>query len=134
MAWTTTPWTLPGNLALAIGQNVDYAEVEFGGDLLILAKDLVKVVGENVKIVREFKGKELVGLKYEPLFDIPSLHSKASYQVYPAKFVTTDEGTGVVHTAVMYGEEDYELGKAVGLPMSHTVDEQGNLRVPAEWS
>ncbi|MGD0977316.1 MAG: class I tRNA ligase family protein [Minisyncoccia bacterium] len=136
LAWTTTPWTLPGNVALAVGENIDYVEVEFGGDRLILAKELIKVIPENSKIISEFKGKELLGLKYEPLFNIPSLRTRKSYQVYPANFVTTDEGTGIVHTAVMYGEEDYELGMEVGLPAHHTVDEHGNFtaEVPAGFA
>jgi len=127
LAWTTTPWTLPGNVALAVGEDIIYAEVEYGGDRLILAKDLLKVAPENSKIVGEFKGSELIGLKYEPLFTIPTLETKNSHKVYPAKFVTVEEGTGVVHTAAMYGVDDYEFGKEFDLPMRHTVNEQGKF-------
>ena len=74
-----------------------------------------------------FSGKELLGLEYEPLFDIPSLKSEKSYKIYPADFVTTTDGTGVVHTAVMYGEDDYALGKKIGLPQHHTVNEEGKF-------
>ena len=74
-----------------------------------------------------YKGSELVGLEYEPLFDIPELKSATSYKIYPADFVTTTDGTGVVHTAVMYGEDDYVLGTKLDLPKIHTVTEQGRF-------
>lgn len=125
LAWTTTPWTLPGNVALAVGEKIDYAVVQDYGQVLILAKDLAKVVSEKTEIAKEVKGKELVGLEYQPLFEVDKLRSPNSYKVYPADFVSTEEGTGIVHTAVMYGEDDYELGKKYGLPTWHTVSEQG---------
>ncbi|MEK7086819.1 MAG: class I tRNA ligase family protein, partial [Patescibacteria group bacterium] len=133
LSWTTTPWTLPGNIALAVGSRIDYVRVKSGKDFFILAKKRLTVLSEHYEIVEEFKGQKLVGLKYEPLFKIPSLQSKNSYKIYPADFVTTDEGTGVVHTAVMYGEDDYALGKKVGLPEHHTVNERGKFtsEVPA---
>ncbi len=132
LSWTTTPWTLPGNLALAVNKDTVYSAVRIDGihELLILAKDLIEKVlsGHNLEIVHDdIKGKDLIGLKYEPLFDVPKLHSDKSYQVYHADFVTTTDGTGVVHTAVMYGEDDYELGKKIGLPTVHTVSENGRF-------
>src|SRR4029078_3579174 len=129
--------TLPGNLALAINENTIYSAVRIDGiqELLILAKDLVEKVlnGHTIeKVHDDIKGKDLVGLKYESLFNVPKLHSDRSYEVYPADFVTTTDGTGIVHTAVMYGEDDYQLGVKVGLPRIHTVDESGkfNSNVP----
>lgn len=128
LSWTTTPWTLPGNVALAIGKDIDYAAVKVGGETFIIAKPrLADVIKEHFEIEKEFKGTELIGLEYEPLFDVPALKSKTAYKIYDAKFVTTTDGTGVVHTAVMYGEDDYNLGKEVGLPQVHTVDEQGRF-------
>ena len=126
VSWTTTPWTLPGNVALAVGENIRYVESERGGERFIYAKDspFAKEWGTAEK---EFFGKELVGMRYEPLFDIPALRSDASYKVYPAGFVATDEGTGIVHTAVMYGIDDYELGAQVGLPQHHTVNPDGTF-------
>ncbi len=124
LAWTTTPWTLPGNVALAVGADIDYVLTKDG---YILAKARVEAVLGKAEIVKEFKGSELVGLKYQPLFDIKKLQNKKAHTVYVADFVTTTDGTGVVHTAVMYGEDDYELGKKIGLPMHHTVAEDGTF-------
>jgi isoleucyl-tRNA synthetase len=141
LSWTTTPWTLPGNVALAVGEKIKYAIIQLKKDknekgLLILASDLVRKVfpDHELEIVRDdIPGSELVGLEYEPLFEVQALHSPKSYKVYPANFVTTTDGTGVVHTAVMYGEDDYALGKKIGLPEKHTVDEEGKFKkdVPA---
>ncbi|MGC9603004.1 MAG: class I tRNA ligase family protein [Minisyncoccia bacterium] len=132
LSWTTTPWTLPGNIALAVGEKIPYTALRVRGtkELYILASELIKTVfkDQEIEIVHEdIKGKDLIDLEYEPLFDIPALRSKTSYRIYNAKFVTTTDGTGVVHTAVMYGEDDYNLGKEVGLPQVHTVDEQGRF-------
>lgn len=149
LAWTTTPWTLPGNVALAVGEDIDYALVKFtpsnlpldkggreGGathEYYILAKDLVEKVFENSKYetIKELTGKDLVGLEYEPLFPgaIPESTKNFvnAFKVYPAEFVSTEDGTGVVHTAVMYGVDDYELGEKVGLPKVHTVNLDGTF-------
>ncbi|OGN15145.1 MAG: hypothetical protein A3J47_01455 [Candidatus Yanofskybacteria bacterium RIFCSPHIGHO2_02_FULL_43_22] len=133
LAWTTTPWTLPGNVALAVGKDIEYALVESNGENYILAKDLVeKVFGSEATALLRYnptilKGSDLVGMEYEPLFNIEKLKSDKSYRIYDADFVSTEEGTGVVHTAVMYGEDDYNLGTKVGLPKFHTVDERGKF-------
>lgn len=128
LAWTTTPWTLPGNVALAVGKDIVYAVVDWNSEKYILAKDLVeRILGPEAKIEKEVKGSDLVGLEYEPLFDISKLQGPQSYKVYDADFVSTTDGTGVVHTAVMYGEDDYILGTKVGLPKVHTVNEQGRF-------
>ncbi len=126
LAWTTTPWTLPGNVALAVGKNIKYVEVKLDdGDKLILGKDRLDVLRGKYKIIKEFRGKELEGLEYEPLFDIKETQNEKSHKVLLADFVTTEEGTGVVHTAVMYGEEDYNIGIKIGLPAVHTVGQDG---------
>lgn len=132
LSWTTTPWTLPGNVALAVGKDIDYVAAKVSGETFILAKSrLDEVIKEKYEIEKEFKGANIIGLEYEPLFDVPFLRQgsegQAVYKIYPADFVTTTDGTGVVHTAVMYGEDDYNLGKEVGLPQYHTVDEQGKF-------
>ncbi|MDP3792605.1 MAG: class I tRNA ligase family protein [bacterium] len=130
LAWTTTPWTLPGNVALAVGGSIKYQVVSIKGkdEKYILAEDLVsKALNTEYIIHNTILGSDLVGLEYEPLFDIKDLKSKNSYKIYDADFVSTEEGTGVVHTAVMYGEDDYELGTKLDLPKFHTVDEQGKF-------
>lgn len=135
LAWTTTPWTLPGNVALAVGKDIDYAIVSFDGSNYILAKERLEAILSNVsyQIVKELKGSELLDLEYEPLFIIPAIkaeeekNNKKAYCVVPADFVTTTDGTGVVHTAVMYGEDDYNLGEIVSLPKAHTVNEAGHF-------
>jgi len=135
LSWTTTPWTLPGNVALAVGKDIQYTMllVEETSEVLVIATELVTknfgdLLGNGIKLYgKVLKGKDLIGLKYEPIFDIPKLKNDKSHKIYAADFVTTEDGTGVVHTAVMYGEDDYELGKKVGLPQHHTVDEEGRF-------
>ncbi len=128
LVWTTTPWTLPGNVALAVGPEINYVRAKKGDETFILAKDLVsKVIGEGYQIEKEMLGKDLAGLEYEPLFDVPELKSDKSYKVYSADFVSTIDGTGIVHIAPMYGEDDYKLGTQFELPKIHTVDERGNF-------
>ncbi|MBI3572516.1 class I tRNA ligase family protein [Candidatus Kaiserbacteria bacterium] len=107
LAWTTTPWTLPGNVALAVGKDSEYGVIEENG-------------AHYVRAGKGMKGSQLVGIEYEPLYEIGKVkahESKKKWTVLPADFVTTDEGTGIVHTAVIYGEEDYKLGLANDLPM-----------------
>ena len=127
LAWTTTPWTLPGNVALAIGEKIDYVKVNYQGKKYILAKSRLGIIEGEYKIEGQFKGKDLIDVEYQPLFEIESVKKsgKKSHYVVPADFVSTEDGTGVVHTAVMYGEEDYELGQKVDLPMVHTVTDKG---------
>lgn len=131
LAWTTTPWTLPGNLALAVGDKIDYVKVNVGEEFYILAKERLSIL-KDYTIVEEMKGKDLVGLSYEPLYPFmasclePSALESA-YKVYAADFVTIEDGTGVVHTAVMYGQDDFELGTKVGLPKFHLVNPEGKF-------
>ncbi len=135
LAWTTTPWTLPGNVALAVGEDVDYAKINVGGDYVWIAKARIAAVAPNAIIVEEKKGQELVGLSYEELFpymkqSLPHAQEEAlakAYKVYPADFVSTEDGTGIVHTAVMYGADDFELGTEIGLPKYHMVGEDGQF-------
>ncbi|MEX0877412.1 MAG: class I tRNA ligase family protein [Candidatus Spechtbacterales bacterium] len=127
LAWTTTPWTLPGNVALAVGKDIKYSVVRQDGEYYVLATELLEILEDEYDVLSEIKGKDLVGLEYEPLFDIKELRSETSHKVYVADFVSTEDGTGIVHTAVMYGEDDYQLGKEFGLPTVHTVDEAGNF-------
>jgi isoleucyl-tRNA synthetase len=135
LAWTTTPWTLPGNVALAVGEDIDYVKVKKDNEILILAKERMEVLPEGYEVMAEMKGKDLLGLSYEPLYpylaEIISGNEKDkmvnAYKVYAADFVTTTDGTGVVHTAVMYGADDFDLGTKTGLPKFHTVDDTGHF-------
>ncbi len=129
LAWTTTPWTLPGNVALAVGGEIDYVEAKVGNEILVLAKERLSVLTEPYEIVAEHKGKEMVGMEYEPLYEIPAVQnsSKKGFYVAEADFVTTTDGTGLVHTAVIYGEDDYNLGLKLDLPMVQLLDSAGHF-------
>jgi len=144
LAWTTTPWTLPGNVGLAVGPEVTYIRVKVSqepenwqglggariGEEMILAKDLFKdVIRHHCEIIAEFPGSDLIGRKYEPLFPgaVDGSESDTAWSILSADWVTTTDGTGVVHTAVMYGEDDYNLGMEVGLPAQHTVGMDGSF-------
>ncbi len=141
LAWTTTPWTLPGNTALAVNKSLVYVEVEVDEQRLIMAKDLAaKVLTDEkhapltYKVLRELKGSELVGKSYEPLFgdsDFRMAHSVAmpksdkEYVVFNADYVSDESGTGIVHIAPCYGEEDFELAKDRGIRLVEILDENG---------
>lgn len=134
LAWTTTPWTLPGNVALAVGPDIAYVKVKVAEEFYILAQERLVVLNDQYTIVESYNGKDLVGLEYEPLYPYlnTALMAKGedvskAFKVYPADFVTTTDGTGVVHTAVMYGADDFELGTKLGLPKMHTVDDTGHF-------
>ncbi len=130
VAWTTTPWTLPSNLGLAVGKEIDYAVLKKGEEFLILADGLVekfaKDLGEFEK-VKTLKGAELVGLKYKPLFPYLVEKTKNSFVILHGDFVTTEEGTGIVHMAPGFGEDDQLLCKANGIPTLCPVDEGGKF-------
>jgi isoleucyl-tRNA synthetase len=126
IAWTTTPWTLPGNVALAVAPNEIYVEVKENNQSYIMAKSRIEAVGVKGKVIKEFKGKELVNTEYEPLYSFIKYDKKAFY-VVTADFVAMEEGSGIVHTAVMYGEDDFELGKKFDLPKKHLVNEKGEF-------
>lgn len=153
LAWTTTPWTLPGNVGLAVKDDVDYVRFyrksEPGVFYIVSLSYFKNKSPSNVNVTdtkdpltdidwnfdKAYKGRDLLGLEYEPLFpylkdlipesEKPKLQN--AYKVYSADFVTTEDGTGIVHTAVMYGQDDFELGTKVNLPKMHLVDETGHF-------
>ena len=127
LAWTTTPWTLPGNVALAVDPKSDYVKVKVGSDVLILAKTRLEVINEPYEILEVVKGSELVGFEYEPLYSFLPIGDKKAFYVTGADFVSVDEGTGIVHTAVMYGEDDYKLGMRLGLPAVPMLSDEGKF-------
>ncbi len=130
LAWTTTPWTLPGNVALAVGPDIDYVKVQKDGRFFILAKDRLEANFDmdGLSIEASFKGRDLVGQTFEPLFDFYS-HStpglETAWRVLAADFVTTEDGTGIVHIASGYGEEDCLLTQAEGIGVLMHVNMQG---------
>ncbi len=126
LVWTTTPWTLPGNVALAIGKDIKYVKVKVGEDKLILAEKRLLVLDEGYEVLEEVKFEDLLGKSYKPLY--PYLNpDKKAYYIAEADFASDQEGTGIVHTAVMYGIEDFELGKKLDLPMKHLVNLRGQF-------
>ena len=141
LAWTTTPWTLPGNVALAVGSDIDYVEAKVGNEILVLAKSKLSLLTEPYEVVAEHKGKEMAGMEYEPLYTFAqdlALESEKpkfdkAYKVYIADFVTTEDGTGIVHTAVMYGQEDFDLGTKIGLPKVHVVSPDATFVPGTDW-
>ena len=130
LAWTTTPWTLPGNVALAIGKDINYVKIQIKNEFYLLAKDRLEVIKDEYKIIEEIKGKGLIGLEYEPLFDYFSKRDDLKYKengwrIYDADFVSIEEGTGIVHIAPAFGEDDLNLGQLKKLPFVQHVDESG---------
>jgi len=128
LVWTTTPWTLAANVALAGGEDINYLEVinEENDEHYILSEDsFYRLLGEgtNYKIVRKYRGAELVGIKYEPLLDF--LVAEKGYEVFSADFVTTEEGTGIVHIAPAFGEDDLYLSQRENLPLLQPVGQDG---------
>jgi isoleucyl-tRNA synthetase len=130
LAWTTTPWTLLGNVALAVGADIEYSKVERGGEVLIVAKSLLeKIFGEDeVEIAESFKGKELVGKSYKPLFpQFADKKKEGGFKIVAGDFVTTEDGTGIVHIAPAFGEDDYDIAKKEGLPIVQHVGIDGKF-------
>ncbi|MEK9180650.1 MAG: isoleucine--tRNA ligase [Patescibacteria group bacterium] len=128
LSWTTTPWTLPGNVALAVGEEIEYSLASVGKENYIVASALAEeVLGPKFSVLEKIPGKYLAELSYQPLYDVSELRSETAFKLYAADFVNLVEGTGIVHTAVMYGEDDYNLGSAVNLPKFHTVTEEGKF-------
>ncbi len=136
LAWTTTPWTLPGNVALAIGKDIAYGVYEKEGTNVIVADALAAKLGEGFLRVADCPAASLIGKKYQPLFDdVLEIHAsvaerakfKNAYQIYAADFVTTEDGTGVVHIAPAFGEDDLALARAHELPVVHHVDKDGRV-------
>ncbi len=131
LAWTTTPWTLPSNLALTVGADIDYVFVRRGDEVLVVAEALVESVfrgEEDLEIQRRVKGSDLAGRSYRPLFPyFADLEAEGAFRVVTADFVTTEDGTGIVHTAPGFGEDDFAVGEANGLPLVCPMDMEGRF-------
>ena len=145
LIWTTTPWTLPGNVAVAVNSNFTYAKVKVGSEYLILAKDRISSLGVEGEIVGEFKGKDLTDLRYEGLYPIDYKISKKAYRVILGDFVSLEEGTGLVHLAPAFGEEDMEVIREQNerlkkqnipeVPVLLTINEEGRFKFDVQkWA
>jgi isoleucyl-tRNA synthetase len=126
LVWTTTPWTLPSNVALAVNRKYDYVEIVNHEEHLILAKELLSRIEGEYEVVRELKGEELLNQEYEPMFSFITPEKRAYYIIH-GDFVTLSDGTGVVHIAPAYGEDDNRVGQKYDLPLVNLVDVQGNF-------
>ena len=131
LAWTTTPWTLPSNLALALGADISYVKVRDGTESYILAEARLPAYYKSpseCEIIGRYAGSELAGRRYRPLFPFfADLKDKGAFQTRVADFVSTDEGTGIVHIAPGFGEDDHTLLKGTGIPVVCPVDEEGRF-------
>ncbi len=137
LVWTTTPWTLPSNVLLATGEDITYVKIQDGDRYYILAKDRLSGYYKNESeytIVEQMPGSKLAGLRYVPMFDYFVDRSDDFFQVVTADFVSTEDGTGIVHMAPAFGEDDFQVGQRLGLPIVCPVDEEGKFteEVP-EW-
>lgn len=132
LVWTTTPWTLPSNVLLTVNPDVTYAKIKNHDEIYILAKDLIgEVILDDYEIIEEFKGSELEHIEYEQLMPFLKADKKAFF-VTVADYVTTDSGTGVVHTAPAFGEDDYNTGMRYDAPVLNPVDDKGEF-IDTPW-
>ena len=128
VVWTTTPWTLISNAAVAVGSEIEYARARPAGsdEVLVVAVSLVeRVLGEGAELLERFPGRALAGTRYEPPFSYITDYGPRGHTVLEADFVTTDEGTGLVHTAIAFGEDDFRLGEQYGIALQNPVREDG---------
>ncbi len=134
LAWTTTPWTLPSNVALCVNPDEKYVKIKTGEYVYILAEALVPVViGEEYEVLEEYVGKDLEYTEYEPLFDFAKPDKKAYYVVCD-NYVTLTDGTGIVHIAPAFGEDDNKVGKKYDLPFVQLVDSKGEMTKETKWA
>ena len=134
LVWTTTPWTLPSNVALCVNPKETYVKVKQGNDIYYMAEALLeKVLEEGFEILERITGKELEYKEYEPLFDFVNVDRKGFY-ITCADYVTLSDGTGVVHIAPAFGEDDSRVGKEYGLPFLQLVDSKGEMTVETPWA
>jgi len=128
LVWTTTPWTLITNAAVAAGAEIEYVRARVGDEVFVLARDrLEHVLGEEAEVLAHFPGETIAGTSYEPPFDYITDYGPRGHTVLLADFVTTDEGTGLVHTAIAFGEDDFRLGEQYGITLQNPVDLRGRF-------
>ncbi|NKB75854.1 MAG: isoleucine--tRNA ligase [Gammaproteobacteria bacterium] len=134
LVWTTTPWTLPSNLLLAVGEDIDYAKIKYQDEILILASSRVETVLGDAphEVIDTVKGRDLAGRRYQRLFSYLEVSEGDCFRIVCADFVSTEDGTGIVHTAPAYGVDDLELGKREGVPVIHGVGLDGYFKSEVE--
>lgn len=132
LVWTTTPWTLPSNFAIAVGPDMEYSLVSYEDKKLWIATSRIQAYFKEAKVIDSCKGSDLLGLHYEPLFRFSDAYAtkeelEKRYQIYPADFVSTEDGAGAVHIAPSFGEEDFQLGASLGLGLFDPLNEEGRF-------
>lgn len=132
LVWTTTPWTLPSNFAIAVGPDMEYSLVSYEDKKLWVATSRIQAYFKEAKVIDSCKGRDLLGLHYEPLFRFSDAYAtkeelEKRYQIYPADFVSTEDGAGAVHIAPSFGEEDFQLGASLGLGLFDPLNEEGRF-------
>ena len=128
LVWTTTPWTLISNAAVAVGPEIEYVRARAGDGTYVVARAAVeRVLGENAEVIAHFPGSALAGVRYEPPFDYITDYGPRGHTVLEADFVSTDEGTGLVHTAIAFGEDDFALGERYGIKLQNPVRGDGTF-------
>ncbi len=130
LAWTTTPWTTISNMALTINPKLTYAKIRFEDEQFIVAKDTIdRVFGEGTKLLEEYSGEDLLGRTYKPIFDYAQreIEPSEAWKIIAAEYVTTEDGTGIVHTAPAFGADDYEAGQKYNIPMFNPIDKDGKF-------
>ena len=128
LVWTTTPWTLITNAAVAAGAEIEYVRARLGDEVFVVARErLEHVLGEEAEVLSSFPGEALAGAAYEPPFDYITDYGPRGHTILLAGFVTTDEGTGLVHTAIAFGEDDFKLGEEYGIKLQNPVDLRGRF-------
>jgi isoleucyl-tRNA synthetase len=136
LVWTTTPWTLPGNVALAVNPKMDYVMIGNNNERYILAKERLMAIEGEYDVLKQLKGEDLVGMKYKPMFtylkNAKVENIENAFQALPGEFVTAVDGTGIVHINPMHGEEDSALGKKYDLPQHHLINESGEFNDESE--
>ena len=134
LVWTTTPWTLPSNVALCVNADIPYVKIKVGEEIYILAKDLISAnISDEYELIEEMMGRDLENLEYEPLYSFKALDKKA-YYVTCGEYVTTTDGTGIVHIAPAFGEDDAKIGRNYDLPFLQLVDSKGQMTPETPWA
>ena len=125
LVWTTTPWTLPGNVALVVNKDLDYVYIKSNNEIYILAESRLSLITDEYKVIKKVKGSDLVGIKYQPIFNYIDYDD---FKIVSADFVSNEDGTGIVHLNPMHGEDDFNVCKENKIPFIQTIDKSGRFK------